>query len=169
MATIAELLESELKAALEVKSETALHNYVSILVGSLVKREMYMEEIGTLRSDVRMLIESMREGFRLMDERFVAMDKRFEAVDKRFEAVDERFEAVDERFEAVDERFIAMDKRFEAVDKRFEAVDKRFDDMNNRFADLIGQMNSRFNMMFIFMSGGFTVITVLLTLYRFIG
>jgi tetrahydromethanopterin S-methyltransferase subunit G len=162
MATIAELLESELKAALEVKSETALHNYVSILVGSLVKREMYMEEIGTLRSDVRMLIESMREGFRLMDERFVAMDKRFEAVDKRFEAVDERFEAVDERF-------IAMDKRFEAVDKRFEAVDKRFDDMNNRFADLIGQMNSRFNMMFIFMSGGFTVITVLLTLYRFIG
>ena len=65
-------------------------------------------------------------------------------------------------FRVMEERFAAVDKRFEAVDKRFEAVDKRFD-------DLIGQMNSRFTMMFIFMSGGFTILTVLLTLYRFLG
>ena len=58
--------------------------------------------------------------------------------------------------------FRVMEERFAAVDKRFEAVDKRFD-------DLIGQMNSRFTMMFIFMSGGFTILTVLLTLYRFLG
>ena len=127
MASIAELLENELKAALEIKNEQSLHNYVTILVESLVKRDQYMTDSSSMKGDIRAIVDAMREGFRRMDERFEAVDKRFEA-----------------------------------VDKRFEAVDKRFD-------DLIGQMNSRFNMMFFFVSGGFTILTVLLTLYRFIG
>ena len=134
MATLAELLESELKSAFEVKNEQALHNYILLLEDRMVERGEYRDDRGSMKSDIRSIAESMFEGFRRMDERFEAMDKRFEAVDKRFEAVD---------------------KRFEAVDKRFE--------------DLIGQMNSRFNMMFFFMSAGFTILTVLLTLYRFIG
>ena len=120
MASIAELLENELKAALEIKNEQSLHNYVTILVESLVKRDQYMTDCSSMKGDIRAIVDAMREGFRRTDE------------------------------------------RFEAVDKRFEAVDKRFD-------DLIGQMNSRFNMMFFFVSGGFTILTVLLTLYRFIG
>lgn len=127
MASIAELLENELKAALEVKNEQSLHNYVLLLVENIVKRDEYMIENGAIRSDIRSIVEAMREGFRRMDERFEAVDKRFEAVDKRFEAVDKRFE------------------------------------------NLIGQMNSRFTMMFFFMSAGFTILTLLLTLYRFLG
>ena len=72
-----------------------------------------MSTSGSTQSDIRAVVESMREGFRRMDDRFEAIDKRFE--------------------------------------------------------DLIGQTNSRFTMMFFFMSAGFTILTVLMTLYRFIG
>ena len=145
MSSIAEVLENELKAALEVKDERSLHNYITILSENLVRKEDYMSTSGAMQSDIRSAVESMREGFRRMDERFEVVDARFEVVDKRFEDVNRRFEAVDKRF---DDLIHFMDKRFE---------------------DLIGQTNSRFNMMFFFMSAGFTIVTVLMTLYRFMG
>jgi len=65
-----------------------------------------------------------------------------------------------------------MNKRFEAMDKRFEEmikyVDKRFEDMikyvDKRFED----MNRRFDMMFKFMSLGFGVVTILITVFKFV-
>jgi len=65
-----------------------------------------------------------------------------------------------------------MNKRFEAMDKRFEDmikyVDKRFEDMikyvDKRFED----MNRRFDMMFKFMSLGFGVVTILITVFKFV-
>ena len=77
---------------------------------------------------------------------------------KNFDAMEKRFETVDKRFE---EMHYSMDKRFEAVDKRFEAVDKRFEDMQH-------YMDKRFNVMTGFMAFGFTLITVLMSLYKFI-
>ena len=156
MASIADLLENELKAALEVRDERSLHNYVTILVDNLVRREEYMSDSGSMKSDIRAVVDSMREGFRRMDDRFEAVDKRFEAMDKRF---DDLIGYMNKRFEAVDRRFGDQNDMMNA---RFAASDRRFD-------DLIGQMNSRFNMMFYFMSAGFTILTVLMTLYRFIG
>ena len=72
-----------------------------------------------------------------------------------------------------------MNKRFEAVDKRFEAMDKRFEDMikyvDKRFEDMIKyvdkrfeDMNRRFDMMFKFMSLGFGVVTILITVFKFV-
>ena len=72
------------------------------------------------------------------------MNKRFEAVDKRFEAMDKRFE----------EMIKYVDKRFEDMIKY---VDKRFEDMNRRF-----------DMMFKFMSLGFGVVTILITVFKFV-
>ena len=63
----------------------------------------------------------------------------------------EGFRRMDERFEAVDRRFEAEDKRFETIDKRFESIDSRF----NRLTGLI--------------SLGFLVITVLITVFQFLG
>ena len=96
--------------------------------------------------------------------------KNFESMDKRFEAVDKRFEAVNKRFEdmrhSMDKGFESMDKRFEdmlsSMDKRFEAVDKRFTDMQYN-------MDKRFNVMTGFMALGFTLITVLMSVYKFIS
>ena len=71
-------------------------------------------------------------------------------------------ESMKQSFDRMDKRFEAVDKRFEdllsGMDRRFEAVDKRFEDMNHRF-----------NMQFIFMGAGFTILAALMSLYRFFG
>jgi len=91
------------------------------------------------------------ESIKLLAERMNSMEKemniRFEAVDKRFEAVDKRFESVDKRFEDLIHH---MDKRFESVDKRFESVDKRF------------------AMVQWLMGIGFTMLAVLMSVYKFL-
>jgi len=47
------------------------------------------------RNDIKLLAETMKEGFKAVDKRFEDlyhhMDKRFEAVDKRFEDMNKRF------------------------------------------------------------------------------
>ena len=58
------------------------------------------------------------------------------------------------RFEALQRE---MDKRFEALDKRFEALDKRFE-----------ALEKRLNFMQWFIGLGFTILTVLMTLFRFL-
>lgn len=115
-----------------------------------------IERIVRVESSIESLNQRLIEGFEAMDKRFEAMDKRFEdlqySLDKRFEAMDKRFEAMDKRFEAVQH---SMDKRFEdmqhSMDKRFEQVDKRFTNMQ------------------WFMGFGITLITVLMSVYNFLG
>ena len=80
------------------------------------------------------------------------MIEGFERMDKRFEQVDKRFELVDQRFQDLIHQ---MDKRFEQVDKRFE--------------DLIHHMDKRFSLIQWTMGIGFTMITVLMSVYQFLG
>ncbi len=75
------------------------------------------------------------------------MNARFEVVDKRFEAVDKRFETVDKRFEALQRE---MDKRFEAMHVRFESLEKRLSFLQ------------------WFMAGGFTFLSILITIINFL-
>ncbi len=79
------------------------------------------------------------------------MGARFEAIEKRFETMNK---AMEKRFETMNK---AMEKRFEAVDKRFEAVDKRFESVEKRLSFLQW-----------FMAGGFTFISVLITIINFL-
>ena len=58
---------------------------------------------------------------------------------------------MEEGFKRMDDRFAAVDKRFEAVDKKFESLDKRFNRVN------------------FFLAFGFTVVTVLITVYQFLA
>ena len=67
----------------------------------------------------------------------------------------EGFERMDKRFEDLIHQ---MDKRFEQVDKRFEQVDKRFE-----------QVDKRFSLIQWTMGIGFTMITVLMSVYQFLG
>ena len=151
MSNFAQILEEELSEAVDVKNEKALKRYIGLLVESVMEKEKANEQFAEIRSDIRVIAETMHEGFRQIDKRFEQMDKRFEELihymDKRFEAVDKRFEAVDKRFEAVDKRFEAVDKRFEDM---FHYMDKRFEDLNKRIGFLSWFMP--------------TIITVLLTI-----
>ncbi|MGC8871707.1 MAG: hypothetical protein ACP5QC_02360 [Caldimicrobium sp.] len=62
---------------------------------------------------------------------------------------------MEKRFEALQRE---MDKRFEAMDMRFEAMDKRFE-----------AMEKRFNFMQKLIAGGFTLLTILITLLKLFG
>jgi len=62
------------------------------------------------------------------------------------------------RFEEVNRRFEEIDRRFEVIDRRFEEIDRRFE-----------VMEKRLNFIQWFIALGFTLITVIMTLYRFFG
>ena len=117
MNNLAEILEQELEEAVEVKSKKSLHRYVVLLADNIIQKSTYQQNTHELKSDIKILAETMREGFK-------AMDKRFEAVDKRFEAVDKRFEDL----------YKYMDKRFEDMNKRFNMM---FTFMNIGFGIII--------------------------------
>jgi len=118
----------------------------------------------SLQREINVKFESLQ---REMNARFETMNNRFEALQKemnaRFETLQKemnaRFEALQKemnaRFEAVDKRFEAMDKRFEAVEKRFEAMDKRFEAMEKRLTFIQW-----------FIGIGFSLLTLIVTLYR---
>jgi len=140
MNSLAEILEQELEEAVEVKDKKSLHRYVVLLAENIVPKSTYEQSTHEIRNDIKILAETMKQGFERIDRRFEAVDKRFEAVDKRFEAVDKRFEDM-----------------YKYMDKRFEAVDKRFEDMNKRFS-----------MMFTFMNIGFGIIILITILFKFL-
>jgi hypothetical protein len=135
------------------------------------------EDTEKTREEIRLLIEMMNKRF---EEQREYTDKRFQELmqyaDKRFqeqkEYTDKRFEELlhysDKRFEDMNKRFDDMNRRFEELihysDKRFEDMNKRFDDMNKRFED----MNKKFNLLTWLIGVGFTVLTVLITVFRFI-
>jgi len=126
-------------------------------------REETKGEIMEIRKETREEISEVREEIRLMIE---MMNKRFEEqreyTDKRFQ---ELMQYADKRFQEQKEY---TDKRFEELlhysDKRFDDMNKRFDDMNKRFED----MNKNFNLLTWLIGVGFTVLTVLITVFRFI-
>ena len=156
--SLTSILEEEFALAFTVKDEKALRRSLTLLTGNMVAKEEYHREHDSLSSDIKLIATRMEEGFKRMDSRFEAMDLRFEASDKRFETVNKRFEAVDKRFDNVDKRFEAVDKRFDNVDKRFDTVDKRFDAVESRFNRITGLI-----------SLGFITITVLITVFQFLG
>ena len=150
--------------------------------GWSVNREIEtISRTSRLETSIEYLGKQMVDGFVRMDKRFEelihSMDKRFEQMDKRFEELihhtDSRFQdlihQMDKRFEQVDKRFEQVDKRFEQVDKRFEQVDKRFEQVDKRFEDLIHHMDKRFSLIQWTMGIGFTMMTVLMSVYQFLG
>jgi DNA anti-recombination protein RmuC len=190
-----DILEDELLRAFEVKDREALKRYVKVVVESfsekndvkelgyevkegfkLISKDMLMisdrlmelkeeisgvkeeteKEISEVRSDIKLLIEMMNKRF---EEQREYTDKRFQELmqyaDKRFE---EQKEYTDKKFE---ELLHYSDKRFEDMNRRFEEIihysDKRFDDMNKKF-----------NLLTWLIGIGFTVVTVLITVFRFI-
>ena len=86
-------------------------------------------------------------------------------------------EAIKNQNLLMEQRFEMMERRFEAIDKRFEdlihQIDKRFENiigqMDKRFSELREDMNRRFATMQWMMFFGFTLIGLMVTVYRFLG
>ncbi len=132
-----------------------VHNMADLFLGKIGAtspdaRLLFYNIIDSVVEDAAELRENKAERSELK-ELISEIRSGFAAMDKRFEALQVQ---MDKRFEALQ---VQMDKRFEAVDKRFEAVDKRFDDFNRRFALL------QWTMLI-----GFTMLTLLITVLRFV-
>ena len=108
-----------------------------------------LERIVRVEEELKNQRELMLTGFEQSDKRFEEMQKN---MDKRFEEIQKN---MDKRFEQVDKRFEDMQKN---MDKRFEQIDKRFEDVN-----------SKFTMMFTFMTLGFTILAVMMTVFKFLA
>jgi predicted translin family RNA/ssDNA-binding protein len=140
-------------------------------------REMQMEKIAdilehelesavevknkeSLKRYIKILVENLVEKKQYREENMgirSSITNLSEKFDQNIKRIDQGFALVDKRFEQVERRFEQVDKRFEQVDKRFEQVDKRFEDFNHKF-----------NMMFTFMTVGFTVLTTIMVLFKFL-
>ena len=160
MDNLALVLEQELEDAVEVKNPKSLHRYILLLTDNLVKKDQFENNITELKSDVRLVVESMKQGFAAMDKRFEDMNKRFDDVNSRFDDVNSRFDDVNLRFEDVNQRFEDTNLRFEDTNLRFEDSNKRFDDMNHRFGDMAKRSSRSFTYMNL-MLGTLVLITVL--------
>ncbi len=95
------------------------------------------------------------------------MDRTMEKMDQRISMNTERIIRVEEELksqrELMKQGFEQVDKRFEQVDKRFEQVDKRFEQMDKRFE----QFEKSFTRMTLLLGIGFTMLTALMSIYKF--
>jgi len=131
------------------------HQEIDQIVGRMVEIrlapafERFVRKEGLKAKEVSLIERVIRLGDELKALREIER-AHFEAIEKRFEALQRgiiaRSEAMDKRFEAL---LREMSARFEATDKRFEAMDKRF------------------SLLQWFIGIGFSVLALLLTLFRF--
>ncbi len=84
MEDLADILEQELERAFEVKDRKSLSRYVKLLTNNIIIKNHYERQLVEMKSEIRLLAETMKEGFRQIEKRFEAVDKRFEDMNKRF-------------------------------------------------------------------------------------
>ena len=125
-------------------------NLAELLTSEGLSRPARVYEI-ELRERLVRVEEAIKHQGELIQKTLDFMDVRFGAMDRRFEAVDKRFEELRED----------MNTRFEAVDKRFEELRE---DMNTRFE----AVDRRFNSLQWLIGGGFTFLTVVIVLMKFL-
>ena len=111
MEILEDILERELEEAFEIKDKEALHRYIKFIVASFSPRD----EIIEIRADIKVLAETMKQGFENIDRRFEDINRRFEDINRRFEDINKRFEDINKRFDDVNLRFEDMSKMFRTV------------------------------------------------------
>ena len=96
---LAELIESELSAAIFGSDKEAIKR-ISILLSEKIEKveEVEFEQEET-KSDLKVLIELVKQGFEDVNRRFEDVNKRFEDVNRRFDDVNRRFEDINRRFD----------------------------------------------------------------------
>jgi hypothetical protein len=76
MKQLAEILESELEDAFELKSKKSLHNYISILVNNILERDEINKRFLQLENDIKLLSETVKIGFENVNKRIEDSNKK---------------------------------------------------------------------------------------------
>mgnify|MGYP006291988413 FL=1 len=122
MDSLADLLEQELEQAFDVKDKKSFHRYIVLLTENVVKKDVYQQSLLEVKTEIKLLAETMKQGFTAVDRRFEDM---YKYMDKRFEDM------------------------YKHMDKRFESMDKRFEDMNKKFTMMFTFMNIGFSLLIL--------------------
>jgi hypothetical protein len=161
-----EIFEEELSKAFEVRDREALRRYVKLVVESFSEKD-----------DIRELSYEMKEGFKSIGRDMeLISDKLSELREGTEKEISEIRSDIRLLIEMMNKRF---EEQREYTDKRFEELlhysDKRFEDMNRRLEEIIHysdkrfeDMNKKFNLLTWLIGVGFTVLTVLITIFRFV-
>ena len=147
MSNYAEKIHNELGQAFSVVNENALKRASSLLAEHHADALTYLNDRSLMQSELRVLSETTRQFMAFAERRFDQIDKRFDQVDKRFEQVDKRTDQVEKRIDQVDERINHIEQRFET---RFDAIDQRFARLHT------------------LMMSGFSILAILMSLFKFI-
>ena len=113
MDAMVEVLEQELEGAFEVKDRKSLHRCVLLLTENIVRKESYEKQQLEIKSDIKILAESQKQGFDLMDKRFEDINNRFSDMNN---SMNSRFEDMNNRFNDMSK---SMNSRFEDMSKKF--------------------------------------------------
>ena len=112
--------------------------------------------------------ESLHRYILLLTQNYLKKETFQESIDRNHREHQELRSDIQLIAARMEEGFKRMDERFEAVDKRFEANDKKFESLEKQMDQRFEMMDKRFNRSNFFLAFGFTVITVLITLYQFL-
>ncbi|GAB6888064.1 hypothetical protein JCM13304A_15620 [Desulfothermus okinawensis JCM 13304] len=108
--SLAELIQSELSAAILNTDKEAIKRFSILLSEKISKIEEVEYKHEETKSDLKVLIEVVKQGFDDMNRRFDDINKRFDDMNKRFEDINGRFEDMNKRFEDINKRFDMMFK-----------------------------------------------------------
>ena len=111
-----------------------------------------------LRERIVRIEEELKNQHELMKQGFEQVDRRIDQVDKRIDQVDKRIDQVEKRIDQVEKRIDQVDKRIDQVDKRIDQVDRPFE-----------QFEKRLTIITVLIGTGFTMVTVLMSIFKFIS
>ena len=112
--------------------------------------------------------QELKEKGRLSDDKAIPILLKYTLNHVRHLEIDinQRFKAVDKRFEQVDKRFEQVDKRFDRVDERFEKIEEKMENFSREFRGDMKELGQNMNRNFVL---GFGFVTVLITVFQFLG
>jgi len=96
--------------------------------------------------DVEMIVAAFLPNLKHLESRFDRIDLDIKDLSIGVKDTNNRLSALEKRMNYFE---VLVDKRFEQVDKRFEQVDKRFDQLSGEFRDFKGDVNRRFDQVYI--------------------
>ena len=175
MSNYAEKIHNELGQAFSVVDESALQRASSLLAEHHADALTYLNDRSVMQSELRVLSETMRQFMAFAERRFDQIDKRFDQVDKRIDQVEKRIDQVEKRIDQVEKRIDQVDKRIDQVhkridqvEKRIDQVDKRIDHVEQRFETRFDAIDRRFARLHTLMMSGFSILAILMSLFKFI-
>lgn len=168
MSNYAEKIHNELGQAFSVVDESALKRASSLLAEHHADALTYLNDRSVMQSELRVLSETMRQFMAFAERRFDQIDKRFDQVDKRIDQVEKRIDQVEKRIDQVEKRIDQVDKRIDQVEKRIDQVDKRIDHIEQRFETRFDAIDRRFARLHTLMMSGFSILAILMSLFKFI-